>query len=76
MTDKCFACGRPIINAHGYLVGCSDDQDVGVGPECYRKISRAGEHGYQPPQGGPRLYVLSVAFDLRRKASLKGYAPS
>ncbi len=63
--DKCFACDRPITE--GYLVGCADEQDVGVGPECYSKIKKTGFAGYQPPKGGPRLYELQHAIELRRE---------
>lgn len=65
---KCFACDRPIKNDDGYLVGCADEQDVGVGEDCYRKIRAADEAGYQPPKGGPRLYVLEIAYQMRRDA--------
>lgn len=68
MGEKCFACGRPIIQGDGYLVGCADEQDVGVGGECYRKIRKADVAGYQPPLGGPRLYVLEVSNQMRRQA--------
>lgn len=67
MSDKCFACDRPVTE--GYLVGCADEQDVGVGPECYAKIRKAGANGYQPPLGGPRLYLLEYAYQMRREAS-------
>lgn len=65
MSDKCFACDRPIID--GYLVGCADEQDVSVGNECFRNIRRAGESGWQPPLGGPRLYCLEIANQMRRE---------
>lgn len=67
-TVKCFACDRPIKDDGGYLVGCADEQDVAVGHECFRKIIDAGEQGYQPPKGGPRLYRLDVAYQMRRDA--------
>ncbi|HJV96916.1 MAG TPA: hypothetical protein VJ608_12800, partial [Albitalea sp.] len=28
-----------------------------VGRECFKKIAAAGEGGYQPPLGGPRLFL-------------------
>lgn len=55
--EPCFACGKRMARS-GYLVGCKDDQTVFVGPECLRHIKEAGENGYQPPKGGPRLYLL------------------
>lgn len=71
----CFACGRPIKNDDGYLVGCADEQDVGVGGDCYRKIRKADWEGYQPSKGGPRLYLLEVAYAMRRDAREIGGGP-
>lgn len=59
-TGKCFACDRafgPL--ATPTLVTCTDDQTGYVGYDCYLKIKSAGAAGYQPPKGGPRLYLLS-----------------
>jgi hypothetical protein len=55
---KCFACGRPLKPTTGkiYLANCSDEQTVYVGSDCMQKIVAAGEKGYQPAGGGPRLY--------------------
>lgn len=65
---KCFACGSLIWDDRwGYLVGCADEQDVSVGHECYKKIRKAGWHGYQPPKGGPRLYILEIANAMRSR---------
>ncbi len=41
------------------LFDTRDGQLVFVGRECFKLIKQAGEHGYQPPQGGPRLYVYT-----------------
>jgi hypothetical protein len=57
-TRKCFACGRK-LGSNPYPVDTRDDQWVYVGSECYKLIMRAGLEGYQPPLGGPRLYVLT-----------------
>lgn len=54
----CFACDRP-LKAGGYLVGCQDDQTVYVGALCLSQIKNAGKKGYQPPKGGPRLFLLA-----------------
>lgn len=54
---KCFACDKPTGPAP-QLVTCMDDQTVHVGSDCYRRIKSAGAMGYQPPKGGPRLYLL------------------
>jgi hypothetical protein len=53
--EPCFACGRPGATR---MVDTRDDQIVRVGSDCYRKIESAGEKGYQPPRGGPRLYLM------------------
>lgn len=57
MPIRCFACEK-VIGDDGYIVGCKDEQTVSVGPECYRKVKAGQENGYQPPLGGPRLYLL------------------
>ena len=53
--DKCFACDRKIAKG-AVNADTRDGQVVIVGPECYRKIRKAGAVGYQPPKGGPRLF--------------------
>lgn len=66
---KCFACDKPItagvinpetlsIDPMGFMVDTRDDQTVEVGPECYKKVKAGGEAGYQPPKGGPKLYLI------------------
>lgn len=56
---KCFACDRA-LGKDPRLADTRDDQIVYVGRDCLRKIAAAGEDGYQPPTGGPRLYLLSA----------------
>jgi hypothetical protein len=56
-TERCFACDKP-VGRTPQLVACKDDQTAHVGIDCYRKIKAAGADGYQPPNGGPRLYLL------------------
>ncbi len=55
MSQRCFACDHFVIKG-AVNVDTQDDQVVIVGPECYKKIRAAGELGYQPPLGGPRLF--------------------
>ena len=55
---RCFACNRRLGN-NPLLVTCADEQDVFVGSGCAGRIRRAGRDGWQPPQGGPRLYTLT-----------------
>lgn len=57
MTDKCFACDRLLRKP--YRVRCEDEQFPFVGPECFKKVVKAGKDGYQPPKGGPRLFKIS-----------------
>lgn len=54
---KCFACERPLFS-RAHLVDTRDAQRVYVGLECFQQIQEAGETGYQPPKGGPKLYLL------------------
>lgn len=58
MIDKCFACDRK-LGKSPQLVDTRDDQTVYVGSECFKLIAAAGKQGYQPPKGGPRLWLLS-----------------
>lgn len=59
MIHRCFACDR-ILDLRKTLVDTRDGQTVYVGSECYRHVKRAGEAGYQPPKGGPRLYLINA----------------
>ena len=57
--DRCFACGRKIgKRGKTLLVDTRDAQTVYVGSECYKLIEKAGNEGYQPPLGGPRLWLV------------------
>ena len=56
--ECCFACGRAITRFPPAIVDTRDDQTVYVGPECFQKVKQAGAEGYQPPMGGPRLWLL------------------
>ena len=58
--DKCFACGKRLGKTPA-LVDTRDDQKVFVGRECYKLVLDAGQNGYQPPKGGPRLYPMPEA---------------
>ena len=57
-TEKCFACGRR-LGKYPLLVDTRDAQTVYVGSECGKLIVAAGDAGYQPPTGGPRLYPIA-----------------
>lgn len=60
-SNCCYACGRPMLGT-GSRVLTEDDghQRQYVGPDCYQHVVDAGELGYQPPKGGPRLFVPST----------------
>lgn len=60
MNDKCFACGRK-LGKNPRQVDTGEDQKPSVGSECFKLILAAGAAGYQPPTGGPRLWVLTPA---------------
>jgi hypothetical protein len=56
MTEThCFACGRK-LGKSPRTADTRDDQIVAVGIECHEHIVAAGEAGWQPPKGGPKLY--------------------
>lgn len=57
MRERCFACDRP-LGRFAARVDTRDDQIVRVGSECFKLIEEAGEAGYQPPKGGPRLFLI------------------
>ena len=56
--ECCFACGKAITRFPPAIVDTRDGQTVYVGPECFQHVKRAGDVGYQPPLGGPRLWLL------------------
>lgn len=55
---KCFACNKPLAERRGQAITSDGAQVVFVGTDCAMKIVKAGTKGYQPPKGGPRLYVI------------------
>ena len=57
VEERCFACGRK-LGKKPLLVDTRDGQLVYVGSECAKLIKAAGEKGYKPPLGGPRLYLI------------------
>jgi hypothetical protein len=60
--ECCFACGR-VLGKKPAMVDTLEDQTVFVGSECFKYIKAAGNAGWRPPLGGPRLYLLT---DKRR----------
>ena len=61
--EKCYACGKRfrlnsynVIPYHPYVL-TFDGQKQFVGSDCYRRIQESESKGYQPPRGGPRLWV-------------------
>jgi hypothetical protein len=58
MMPRCFACNKK-LGTNPALVDTRDSQVVYVGSECFKRIKASGEAGYQPPNIGPRLYLLT-----------------
>lgn len=56
--ERCFACGKP-LGANPKLIDTRDGQTAYVGSECWKFVAAAGDSGYQPPRGGPKLYPMS-----------------
>ena len=55
----CFCCGKTLHMMCALTrVTCADDQTVLVGNECLKHIKKAKFEGYQPPKGGPKLYLM------------------
>jgi hypothetical protein len=62
-VHKCFACNNKRAS---HAAVTSDGQHVFVGSECIKKIRAAGTVGYQPPLGGPVLFLVENAPALDR----------
>lgn len=58
--NKCFACGRKMPKSRRLVNVAREDQNVFVGPDCFQRVIDAGDAGYQPPRGGPILYVCKA----------------
>lgn len=56
-SQRCFACDK-LLGKNPTLVDTHDSQTAYVGSSCFNLIMRAGDNGYQPPKGGPRLYQI------------------
>ncbi len=58
---KCFACDKEIPTEKAKLVITIDGQEVYVGPECFKRVTKAGKSGYRPESwdfgGELRLYL-------------------
>ena len=69
-THRCFACDRK-LGVNPYPADTRDSQWVYVGSECYKLIKQAGAEGYQPPLGGPRLYLITRAMVTAKTGQTK-----
>ena len=59
-TYRCFACDRVIRRKEPLRADTRDDQWVYVGNECAKNVEQAGNAGWQPSRGGPRLYPMPI----------------
>lgn len=61
--DRCFACNARLSRPEFVFLTdhMSDGKhyEVNVGPECFHHVETAGAEGYQPPKGGPRLFLTA-----------------
>lgn len=53
---RCYACDLPIKVGRVQIAFTSDGQKQFVGSNCFKKIASMKE-GYQPPKGGPRMFL-------------------
>ena len=67
MDERCFACGKK-LGKKPALADTRDEQIVYVGRECAKKIAQAGDAGWQPPDGGLRLYPVKAEDQARIEA--------
>ena len=65
--NKCFACDKR-VGKNPHVAVTSDGQRVYVGSECFKKLDG---YGYQPPLGGPKLYMGRFAADGTLLAIIK-----
>lgn len=70
--EYCFACGKVLKPGNEHRIDARDTQKPFVGSTCYAKIRKAGSKGYQPPKGGPRLFLIFGPIHLRR-TNLRNY---
>lgn len=57
--DKCYVCGKLLSASDNRLeVFLADDGHAAVfaGPDCFRKVLKAGKRGYSAVRGGLRLF--------------------
>jgi hypothetical protein len=55
---RCYACDKLHASVE-YVLTEDGAQTVPVGPSCYAKVRKLDKHGgYQPPRGGPRLFLI------------------
>jgi len=76
--ERCFACdkrlSRPQIVFLEDRLSDLRQYEVHVGPECFARVEAAGAAGYQPPKGGPRLYMFADDARIAHLARLGGAA--
>lgn len=58
--QRCAACGR-ILGQKFEADPRDGNGPVFVGPDCHKRIVKAGHAGFAPPNGGPRLYPMPKA---------------
>jgi hypothetical protein len=57
-VTRCYACDRK-LGKSPKLVDTRDDQLVYAGSECFKQIIK-NKNGWQPPKGGPKLYLIGI----------------
>jgi hypothetical protein len=58
---RCYACDRALKKPREVYTADDGGQRQFVGPECFQHVVAAGDAGYQPPLGGPRIYAARSA---------------
>ena len=79
MIGRCFACDRK-LGRNPAIIDTRDGQTAFVGAECFKLIIKAGDSGWQPPKGGPKLYPIpkgltQAELSNLHKTSIKGIQP-
>jgi hypothetical protein len=55
MVDPCAVCGKPLTGTKEYWAEFEYEFSVAVGPDCFRRVQRAGQQGVMGCDGC-RLY--------------------
>lgn len=65
LKERCYACGKA-MRSRPNNVWTIDGQPQPVGRDCFKKVQSALGMGWQPPRGGPRLFLHPPTEDMKQ----------